>query len=97
MVTGLPGTGMSTKDHILSHLKEQKGNWVSGPSIGAKVAVSRTAIWKHVRTLKEEGYDITSAPKKGYLLRQVPDLLLPHEIREDLDKEDGRYDLQVYL
>ncbi len=76
---------MSTKDHILSYLKERKGNWVSGESISGKVAVSRTAIWKHIHKLKEEGYDIASAPKKGYLFHQAPDLLLPHEIREDLD------------
>lgn len=49
------------------------------------MAISRAAIWKHIRKLKEEGYVIESSPKKGYLLSKDSDLLLPHEIRQGLD------------
>lgn len=76
---------MSTKDHLLLYLKEKKGNWVSGEALSTQLAVSRTAIWKHICKLREEGYGIESSPKKGYLLRTISDLLLPNEIREGLD------------
>ena len=76
---------MSTKQQLLIHLKEGKGTWVSGESLANKMAVSRTAIWKHVRNLKEDGYVIESSPKKGYILRQASALLLVSEIQEGLN------------
>jgi len=72
------------KDLILSYLKENRGSWVSGEFLSNKMAVSRAAVWKHVRKLKEEGYLIDSSPKKGYSLSRDPDLLLPNEIRDGL-------------
>jgi BirA family biotin operon repressor/biotin-[acetyl-CoA-carboxylase] ligase len=77
--------GMSTKQRLLIYLKEGKGTWVSGESLAREMTISRTAIWKHVRALREEGYVIESSQKKGYLLRQSSDLLLENEIREGLN------------
>lgn len=79
------GNGMSTKQQLLIHLKEGKGTWVSGESLASKMAVSRSAIWKHIGRLKEEGYVIESSRRKGYLLRQSSDLLLENEIHEGLN------------
>jgi BirA family biotin operon repressor/biotin-[acetyl-CoA-carboxylase] ligase len=76
---------MSTRQQLLIYLKEGKGTWVSGEFLARKMAVSRSAIWKHVRNLKEDGYVIESSRKKGYLLRQTSDLLLADEIREGLN------------
>jgi len=88
---------MSTKDRLLSTLKERKGEWVSGERLSNKMGVSRSAIWKHIRKLKDEGYVIESAPKKGYLLRRTSHMLLPNEIREGLDtKVLGKEDI-VYF
>ena len=88
---------MYTKDRLLGYLKEKKGNWVSGEALSTQLAVSRTAIWKHICTLREEGYGIESSPKKGYLLRKISDLLLPNEIREGLDtKVFGRKGIMYY-
>ena len=88
---------MSTKDQLLSYLKEKKGAWVSGELLSNKMTISRSAVWKHVRKLKEEGYLIESSPKKGYLFRKSSDLLLAEEIREGLDtKLFGRGNI-IYL
>lgn len=76
---------MGMKDQILLLLKENRGNWVSGESVSEKMAISRSAIWKHVRKLKGEGYLIESSPKKGYLLRESPSALLPGEIQDGLE------------
>ncbi|HUH65858.1 MAG TPA: biotin--[acetyl-CoA-carboxylase] ligase [Syntrophales bacterium] len=76
---------MSTKDQLLIYLKEGKGTWVSGEFLANKMAVSRSAVWKHIGSLKEDGYVIDSSRKKGYLLRRTSDLLLPGEIREGLN------------
>jgi len=75
---------MSTKDQLLLYLKENQGNWVSGELISNNLSVSRAAIWKHIHKLKEEGYTIESAPKKGYFLSKSSDPITADEIREGL-------------
>lgn len=75
---------MSTKNQLLIYLKDNKGTWVSGEFLGQRLTISRTAIWKQIRALKEEGYIIESSPKKGYVLRESTDSLLESEILEGL-------------
>lgn len=88
---------MPKKDQLLSHLKREKGNWVSGEVLSRKMAVSRSAIWKHVRKLREEGYLIQSSPRKGYLFEKTSEMLLPNEIRDGLDSEIfGKRDIVYY-
>jgi len=69
---------------LLEQLKLEQGRWVSGEELSRLFQVSRTAVWKHVCALKTEGYGIDSATRKGYLLREIPDLLRPQELREGL-------------
>jgi BirA family biotin operon repressor/biotin-[acetyl-CoA-carboxylase] ligase len=88
---------MSSKEQLLAYLKEEKGKWVSGESLSRKMAVTRSAVWKHILRLKEEGYVIESSRRKGYLFRQSSDLLLAHEIREGLQtRVFGKQDI-VYF
>lgn len=66
--------------YILDMLKKSEGKPVSGTEISKKIEISRTAVWKHINVLKNEGYKIESVPKKGYILHSVPDRLLPEEL-----------------
>lgn len=75
---------MTTKDNILIYLKENEGNWVSGELLSSRLQISRAAISKQVRKLKEDGYRIETSTKKGYLLQDRSDLLLAQEIQEGL-------------
>ncbi|SPD73026.1 Biotin--acetyl-CoA-carboxylase ligase [uncultured Desulfobacterium sp.] len=75
---------MLTKDQLLSYLKKRRGKWVSGELLSNEFSVSRAAIWKHVCKLRDDGCIIESSPKKGYLLNQDPDLIIPNEIRDGL-------------
>lgn len=68
------------RKRILELLRNSKGIPVSGEEISKELEVSRTAIWKHIQALKNEGYEIESVPKRGYILREVPDRLFPQEI-----------------
>lgn len=49
--------------------------------------MSRTAIWKAVSKLKEEGYEIDSVPNRGYCLLTSPDAMTEAEIRSYLHTE----------
>ncbi len=72
---------MRTK--ILKLLREQEG-YVSGQEICGKLSVSRTAVWKAIGQLKEEGYIIEAVQNKGYYLSAAPDLVTKAEIMSRL-------------
>ena len=55
---------------ILSDLQYHDGN-----SLGLKLNITRSAIWKSIKKLQEYGVEITSIKNKGYALKQ-PLLLL---------------------
>ncbi len=69
---------------ILQLLRGLGEGHLSGEELSRRLSVSRTAIWKHMRALKEEGYEIEAHARKGYRLCQAPDRLLPEEIRNKL-------------
>ncbi|HBH13741.1 MAG: BirA bifunctional protein, putative [Clostridiales bacterium 38_11] len=66
-------------------LLEKKNDFISGEEISNHLGVSRAAIWKHIKSLKEEGYEIESFSRKGYRLIRSPDLLTQNEISKYLD------------
>ncbi len=68
------------RSKILEELYINKGKHISGEVLRTKLGVSRTAIWKHINALKEEGYNIETIPRKGYMLLEMKDKLLPKEI-----------------
>lgn len=79
------------KEEILDLLKQNSEGYVSGGRICEDFGVSRTAIWKYITKLKEEGYEIESVPKHGYKLIASPDLLTYAEVKEYLTtKKIGR-------
>ena len=65
------------KGQILKALREC-GGYLSGETLSKQLGISRVSIWKHIRSLKEDGYVIEASPK-GYRLVSSPDLLLPYE------------------
>lgn len=67
------------KYKILKLLKERNG-YLSGEEMARHFGVSRTAIWKNIAKLKEEGYNIKSVSNKGYFLEETNDILNIEEI-----------------
>jgi len=72
------------KDKILENLILNRGKYVSGEMLAGELSVSRTAIWKHVQALRDEGYMIKSSTKEGYTLLGSPDVLAPAGIKVGL-------------
>lgn len=72
------------RQDILDYLMEHKGEFVSGQKISELFGISRTAVWKHIRVLKQRGYVIESYTKKGYCLQVAPELLTPEQISSGL-------------
>jgi len=65
------------KGHILKALRECS-DYLSGEVLSEQLGISRVSIWKHIRSLKKDGYVIEASPR-GYRLVSSPDLLLPYE------------------
>ena len=75
------------RSEILEILRRAGDKYISGEEIASRLGVSRTAVWKHIRELREAGYEIVSQSRSGYSLREAPDRLLPSEIQHGLDTQ----------
>lgn len=72
------------KAEILKVLRESRGH-VSGQELCERFQVSRTAIWKVISQLKEEGYEIEAVRNKGYRLQESPDVLSKEEMESRIE------------
>ncbi len=70
---------MDLKSKILALLRKGQ-EYVSGQDLCEAFGVSRTAVWKAVNQLKEDGYEIEAVKNKGYKLMSYPDTLKKSEI-----------------
>ncbi|MDH5528365.1 MAG: biotin--[acetyl-CoA-carboxylase] ligase, partial [Nitrospirota bacterium] len=61
-------------------LRAADGEFVSGTDLAEALGVSRTAVWKQVRSLGQEGYVVGSHPRRGYRLEAAPDALSAREV-----------------
>lgn len=68
---------MAMKKKLIKILGDAAGEIVSGPEISSLLSISRVAVWKHIKQLKEMGYDIVSS-SRGYALdAATSDLPMP--------------------
>lgn len=72
------------KNKLLELLKNFDG-YLSGESIGTQLGVSRTAVWKYIKALRSEGYDIEAVTNKGYRLMPSDDVLSSMEVKIGLN------------
>lgn len=66
---------MSVKNNILKLLEENRGSFLSGEKMADSLKVSRTAVWKAIRSLQSEGYSIDAVTNKGYMLHAGSNML----------------------
>ena len=71
------------REKILKMLRNADG-YVSGQKLCETLGVSRTAVWKAIGQLREEGYAIEAVTNRGYRLQdpQETDILNQEELEE---------------
>lgn len=74
------------KREILKMLREAEG-YISGQQICEQFGVSRTAVWKVIRQLQDEGYVIEAVRNKGYQIMEYPDVITGEEVECILNTE----------
>ncbi len=75
---------MPLKERVLAVLEENKGKSVSGSEIARSVGMTRSAVWKAVKSLREEGYSICAVTNRGYCLSEESDFLSEQSIVPNL-------------
>ncbi len=58
----------------------ESGDYVSGQRLCEELGVSRTAVWKAVNQLKEEGYQVEAVRNRGYRIMAGPDVMTEEEL-----------------
>lgn len=74
----------TNKQHDILNLLKETDKHISGEEIARALKISRSAVWKHIHILQEEGYSIDAHTRLGYRLISVPDRLTPDEIKYGL-------------
>nr|MDA3846047.1 biotin--[acetyl-CoA-carboxylase] ligase [Vallitaleaceae bacterium] len=70
-----------SKNNIIEVLTHRE-DYISGEVISDEMGISRAAVWKHIKRLKEEGYKIASVRNKGYKLIAYPEQFVSAEIMD---------------
>lgn len=73
-----------TRARLLAALAD--GRFHSGQTLAEQAGISRTAVWKHVRSLRKRGLDIFAVSGRGYRLAEPLDLLIHERINAGLDQ-----------
>lgn len=80
----------------LLHYLQQTDGFLSGQELCRHFGVSRTAVWKAIRSLEEDGFVIEAVRNKGYRLVEAPDILTKESCSSRIRTEwAGRY-LEAY-
>ncbi|WP_157148993.1 biotin--[acetyl-CoA-carboxylase] ligase [Brachyspira pilosicoli] len=84
------------KENIISILESNKGLFISGEKIANDLKVSRTAIWKAIKSLKNDGYNIHSVSNKGYALSKETDILSSKVIKNNMLKYADKFNFIIH-
>lgn len=75
------------KEQLLELLEAHRGSFLSGEDIAQALCVSRAAVWKAIRTLRQAGYPIEAVTNRGYCLAQQTDILSLQGVRRALGED----------
>jgi BirA family biotin operon repressor/biotin-[acetyl-CoA-carboxylase] ligase len=72
---------------LLEAFTSNPNEYLSGQELANILGCSRTAIWKHIETLRKDGFTLEAVRKKGYRITGVPEKIIPDEILFGLKTE----------
>ncbi|MFT4413067.1 biotin--[acetyl-CoA-carboxylase] ligase [Fredinandcohnia humi] len=72
---------------LLEVFSNAKGEFISGQKLSEQLGCSRTAVWKHIEDLRNEGYELEAVRKLGYRILSKPDKISCNEIQLGLETD----------
>ena len=76
---------MSTREQLLQLLENNPGRFLSGEEIALHLGISRAAVCKAAKALREQGIPIEAVTRKGYCLPGDADLLSQEKLQAQAD------------
>lgn len=76
---------MSTTEQLLRILESRRGDSISGEELAGALGITRAAVWKHIKKLRDDGYIINGVKNSGYCLAKEDDRLSAEGIRPFLN------------
>ena len=89
---------MSTKNRILELLEQHRGESISGEHLAGILGLSRNTVWKAVKELQKDGYNIVAVTNKGYCLSEENDIISIPGIKPFLSEKSQPFadKIQIY-
>jgi len=85
-----------SKEKILQLLRSSKAGFLSGADLASRLGISRTMVWKHIKTLEHEGFGIEAVQSQGYRITLTPDLLRQADIKQGLKTRTIGKDIRLF-
>jgi BirA family biotin operon repressor/biotin-[acetyl-CoA-carboxylase] ligase len=77
----------STRNKLIQLLAANSEQYISGQLLSDQLKISRSAIWKHMKELEKDGYQIEGKSNKGYRIISYPDKLSENTVRWGLETD----------
>lgn len=89
---------MNTKKRILELLEQHREESISGERIAGILNISRNAVWKAIKELQKDGYNIAAVTNKGYCLSNDNNIVSIQGIKPFLSESSRPYadKIQIY-
>lgn len=71
-------------NRLLEMLQAHQGEYISGEELSRRLSISRTAVWKQINKLRQEGYEFEAVSRKGYRLVHAPERIQSAEVLSQL-------------
>lgn len=69
------------RQQLLDAFTNSEEEFLSGQYLADLIGCSRTAVWKHMEELRNEGFELEAVRRKGYRIVKVPEKITENEIR----------------
>ena len=87
---------MTVKDSVLKALENNREDYLSGEKLSDSFGVSRAAVWKAIKALRQEGYRIDAVTNRGYRLAGEGEEFTEDDIRRSLPPAYKGNGIHVY-
>ena len=77
---------MTTKERLFALLEARQGSFVSGEELADNLSLSRAAVSKAMKALRQEGYAIEAVTNRGYRLSGECDILSAQGVQKHLNQ-----------
>lgn len=85
---------MDKKRMLLEKLETAAG-FVSGNELAEYLGVTRASVWKYIKALQSDGYDVEAITNRGYRLSSLNDVITADGVKKALGDYADKFEIEV--